>query len=127
MSIIAKTPSAPLFPAVRILGLSVHDVDMTATLDAIDAFVQEGKPHHIITADASMLVMAQDDPEMKSIIAQAELVTPDSVGVLWAAKRMKQRLRERVSGVEIVERLCASSAERGYRIFFLGAGPGVAE
>lgn len=127
MSTITRTPDPPTFPAVHILGLSVHNVDMNATLNAIDAFVQNGAPHHIITADASMLVMAQDDPELRAIVANAELVTPDSVGVLWAAQRHQQKLRERVSGVEIVEKLCARSAQRGYRIYFLGAGPGVAQ
>src|SRR5262245_51381312 len=98
MSTITKTSTPPTLPAVRILGLSVHDVDMKSTLDAIDEFVRDGSPHHLVTADASMLVMAQDDPELRTIISHAELVTPDSVGVLWAAKRLRQRLRERVSG-----------------------------
>src|SRR5690349_9306655 len=124
MSAVIKTSTSPVFPAVRILGLSVHDVDMCSTLDTIDEFVREGSPHHLITADASMLVMAQEDTELRNIIACAELVTPDSVGVLWAAKQLRQRLRERVSGVEIVEKLCARSAQCGYRIYFLGAGPG---
>jgi N-acetylglucosaminyldiphosphoundecaprenol N-acetyl-beta-D-mannosaminyltransferase len=127
MSTITKTSTPSIFPAVRILGLNVHDVDMKSTLDAIDEFVRDGSPHHLVTADASMLVMAQDDPELRTIISRAELVTPDSVGVLWAAKRQQQRLRERVSGVEIVENLCARSAQSGYRLYFLGAGPGVAE
>ena len=33
----------------------------------------------------------------------------------------------RVAGVEIVERLCELSSDRGYRLFFLGAAPGIAE
>jgi N-acetylglucosaminyldiphosphoundecaprenol N-acetyl-beta-D-mannosaminyltransferase len=46
--------------------------------------------------------------------------------VLWAARRKKQALRERVSGVEIAERVCQESAEQDYRLYFLGAAPGVA-
>jgi len=34
---------------------------------------------------------------------------------------------QRVSGVDLVDRLCARSADHGYRIYFLGAAPGVAE
>jgi N-acetylglucosaminyldiphosphoundecaprenol N-acetyl-beta-D-mannosaminyltransferase len=73
-----------------------------------------------------MLALAQEDAPLHAIIAHADLVTPDSIGVLWAAKRAKTPLAERVSGVEIVERLCARSVERGYRLYFLGAAPGVA-
>jgi N-acetylglucosaminyldiphosphoundecaprenol N-acetyl-beta-D-mannosaminyltransferase len=112
--------------SVEILGLPVHNVDMVMALAAVERFIRAGGPHHIITADASMLVMAQEDAELRGIITGADLVTPDSIGVLWAARRQKNPLRERVSGVEIAEQLCARSAERGYRIFFLGAGPDVA-
>jgi N-acetylglucosaminyldiphosphoundecaprenol N-acetyl-beta-D-mannosaminyltransferase len=117
----------PAFSSVEILGLPVHNVDMTGALAAIREFVKEGSPHHIVTADASMLVMAQEDTELREIIAGADLVTPDSIGVLWAAGRKKQSLIERVSGVEIAERVCAESAEQDYRVFFLGAAPGVAD
>ncbi|HZO86886.1 MAG TPA: WecB/TagA/CpsF family glycosyltransferase [Chthonomonadaceae bacterium] len=125
------SPVLPLkpnpLPAISILGLPVHDVDMDAALAQIDRFIGSGTPHHIITADSSMLVMAQEDAQLRSLVAAADLVTPDSAGILWAAKQVGTPLRERVSGVEIVERLCALSPERGYRLYFLGAAEGVAE
>lgn len=124
-TVITEFPK-PAISSVEILGLPIHNVDMTGALAAIDDFVRAGTPHHIVTADASMLVMAQEDHDLRTIIVDADLVTPDSIGVLWAAGRRKAPLRERVSGVEIAERLCARSAERGYRLFFLGAAPNVA-
>jgi N-acetylglucosaminyldiphosphoundecaprenol N-acetyl-beta-D-mannosaminyltransferase len=117
----------PPLTAVHILGIPVHNVDMSAALNQIDGFIRDGAPHHVITADASMIVMAQQDAALRSLIAGAELITPDSTGILWAARRHGVYLRERVSGVEIVEHLCQLSAERGYRIYFLGAGPNIAE
>ncbi len=100
---------------------------MESALTAIDSFIKSRTPHHVVTADASMLVMAQEDPALHGIIGRADLVTPDSVGILWAAKRQGTPLRERVSGVDIVENLCARSASSGYRIFFFGAAPGIAD
>ena len=117
-------PKSP--PSVAILGLAVHNVTMQTALAAMDGFFLAGSPHHVITADASMLVLAQEDTALHAIVSGADLVTPDSIGVLWAAKQGGQPLQERVSGVEIVEQLCRRSAETGYRLFFLGAGPGVA-
>lgn len=117
----------PTLPAVHILDLPVNHVDMSTALDTIDLFVRQGGPHHIITADASMMVMAQQDTQLRSIIANADLITPDSEGILWAARQQGKALPERVSGVEIVERLCERSASRGYRLYFLGAAPGIAD
>ena len=114
-------------PTVHILELPVHNVTMSDALERMDGFIRARRPHHVVTADASMFVLAQQDSELRAIIANADLVTPDSNGILWAARRGGTHLPERVSGVEIVERLCEQSAIKGYRIYFLGAAPGIAD
>lgn len=100
---------------------------MEEALGRIDGFIASGEPHFIATADASMLVDASDDPAFHALLLDADLVTPDSSGVLWAGRKLGTPFPEKVSGVDLVDRLCELSADRGYRIFFLGAAPGVAE
>jgi len=112
---------------ITILGAPIDRVTMAGTLDRLESFVKEGGPHIVVTADASGLVQAQSDSEHLAIIHGADLVTPDSVGIMWAARRAGQPLPERVSGVDLVDRVCALSANKGYRLFFLGSAPGVAE
>lgn len=112
---------------VVMLGVKVHRVDMAATLDLIREFIASGKPHMIVTADASGIARAQTDEEFREIVNNADLVTPDGVGVLWGAEKLGNPLIERVSGVEIAEQMCRLSAEDGFSIYFLGAAPGVAE
>jgi N-acetylglucosaminyldiphosphoundecaprenol N-acetyl-beta-D-mannosaminyltransferase len=100
---------------------------MAETLGLIEEYIKGDRCHLIITADASGMVQAQTDDYFKSLFDEADLITPDSAGVLWAAKRAGTPLAERVSGVDIVQNVCSLSADRGYRIYFLGAAPGVAE
>jgi len=111
----------------RILGVGVDRLTMAECLAHIEDFVRDGGSHMVVTADAAGIVQAQDDPELMAIYQSADLVTPDSVGVLWAAKRKGEALPERVSGVDLLDRVCALSAEHGYRLAFLGSAPGVAE
>src|ERR1044072_5832437 len=91
-------------PRITILGAAVDQVTMAGALSIMEGFVREGGAHIVVTADASGLAQAQSDPEHLSIIQQADLITPDSVGVMWAAKRSGTRLPERVSGVDMVDR-----------------------
>jgi N-acetylglucosaminyldiphosphoundecaprenol N-acetyl-beta-D-mannosaminyltransferase len=112
---------------VVVLGIPVDRVDMAGALEAIAAFVESGRPNIVVTADAQGIVIAQGDSQYRSILLQADLVTADSYGVLWAAKRAGLPLAERVSGVDLVDAICGLSAERGYRLFLLGGEPGVAE
>jgi len=112
---------------VEILGLPVDRLNMGQTLSLLEEFVSSKVPHLVVTADAAGIVQAQSDAEWNSIFRGADLATPDSIGVIWAAKKRGRPIAERVSGVDLVERICALSADKGYRIYFLGAEPGVAE
>jgi N-acetylglucosaminyldiphosphoundecaprenol N-acetyl-beta-D-mannosaminyltransferase len=112
---------------VSILGIPVDRVTMDQAMDRIEGFIASGKPHFVVTADSSGLYGQIKDESFRAALERADLITPDSFGVVWAAKRLGKPVAGRVSGVELVDRLCARSAEKGYRIFILGAAPGVAE
>lgn len=112
---------------VEILGAPIDAVTYETALARAAEFIESGAPHHLFTADVSGIMRARDDPELLEIIRTADLVTADGAGVLWAARVFDFPLPERVSGVDLVRRLSALAAERGYRVFLLGAAPGVAE
>lgn len=112
---------------LHLLGVCVDRVTMEGTLRLAESFVAEGGPHHVVTLDAAMCVMARTDELLRQIIFAADLVTPDSAGVLWAARRMGKPLPERVPGVEIVPAMAGLAAQHGWRMFLLGAAQGVAE
>lgn len=114
-------------PCIRILGIKVHRITMADALDTIKRYITSGKPHMIVTADASMIARAQDDTDLRDIINDADLVTPDGSGIIKGAKILGTPLIERVSGVDLARELCRMSAEDGFSVFFLGAEPGIAE
>ncbi len=125
MTVVSRTMSD--VPYITLLGVKIHRVDMSATLALIREYIASGKPHIIVTADASSVVRAQNDAEFQYLINAANLVTPDGFGVIKAADMLGTPLIERVSGVEIAKELCRMSAEEGFSVYFLGAAPGVAE
>lgn len=110
-----------------ILGVRVHRVRMTQAIERIQQLIAQRTPHLVVTADANAILIALEDPEFAQIIEQADLVTPDGAGLLWAGRQCGQPFPERVSGVDLVWHLARLSHERGYRLFFLGASPCVAE
>jgi len=122
------SPKAPdAIQRHRLLDVCVDCATMQQALAAMERFVAERGPHHVVTLDASMCVAARTDLELRHIVLRADLVTPDSAGVLWAARRTGAPLQQRVSGVEIVERLAEMSALKGISLYLLGSAPGVAE
>ena len=113
--------------SIEILGLRVDDATYADLLDMVDACVDSGKPHHVITVNVEMLVAAHDSPEFAAVLEGGDLNVADSVGVMLAARLLGWPLRERVTGSDGIHRLAAHSARKGYRPYLLGAAPGVAE
>ncbi len=92
----------------------------------MESFILEGSPHQVVTLNPEMVVHASRDAEFREVILSASLVLPDGIGVVLASRLLGSPLKERVTGVDTVERFAALGAEKGYRPFFLGARPGVA-
>lgn len=111
----------------RVLGVPVDLVTMESALAFIEERIRSREPSTIVTLDAAGVMLARESPQFGEIVRQAELVTPDSVGILWALRRKGQPLTSTVSGVNLMAEICALSADKGYRIYLLGAAPGIAE
>lgn len=111
---------------VNILDVPVDPLTMKNALAQIDEFVRSGRPHHVFTADATGIMQARHDPKLREIVQQADLITADGAGVMFASRMHGEALPERVSGVDLVERICALAAKKGYTVFFFGASEGVA-
>jgi N-acetylglucosaminyldiphosphoundecaprenol N-acetyl-beta-D-mannosaminyltransferase len=113
--------------SIEVLGVRVDDVTYEDLMLQVDAYVSSRQPHQIVTLNAEMLVAAHEDPALGQILNAADLNVADSVGVMLAARALGLRLRERVTGSDGIYRLATHCAQRGYRPFFLGAAPSVAD
>lgn len=84
-------------------------------------------PRQVCTVNPEFIMTAQRHPTFAQVLAAADLCTPDGVGVLWAARLAGVRLNERVTGSDGIYHICERAAAQGWRVFFLGAAPGIAE
>jgi N-acetylglucosaminyldiphosphoundecaprenol N-acetyl-beta-D-mannosaminyltransferase len=111
---------------VCILGIRVDDVTYDESLARMEQFIADGRPHQVATVNPEFIMTARRDPGFAQILNRADLNLPDGQGLLWAASLLGVSLRERVTGVDTVLRLAQLAAEKGYRLFLLGAGEGIA-
>lgn len=125
--VVARREQMPRPRAVEVLGVPVHDVDLQETIDLLTEFVESRRPHQVATVNPEFIMRASRDVEFLRILRQADLCLPDGIGVVWASRVLGRPLKTRVAGVDTVWRLMGIAAERRYRVFLLGARPGVAE
>ncbi len=102
---------------VDILGILIDQVDKREALERIEGFIESNDTNIVVTPNAEMVVRAQKDPRLKEIINSAQLALPDGAGILMASKLLKRRLKERVSGIDIVYGLLDIGSKRGILFF----------
>lgn len=109
-----------------VLGLPVHLLDDYSRW--VVSLLHQRRGTHIVTLNAEMAMQAQQNPNLASIIRQAELVIPDGSGVILYMRLHGQNLR-RCAGIELAESLLQQAGQLGKscQIFFYGGAPGVAQ
>ena len=122
----AAREAAPSFShrtiaASQVVGLRVHNLSEDETVDAIERLLDEGGSHYGAVVNAAKIVAANKDNALKRALLEADLVTADGMSVVWASRLLGQPLKERVTGIDLFERLVRLASEQGWAVYFLGA------
>jgi len=120
--------------SVYVLGVRVDRVTQRQVLDRVELLIEgyrasqrQTSCQQLITVNPEFVMAAQRNPFFCQCINEAALVMPDGIGVVWAARYLGKPTPERVTGVDLLVQLARRCAIKGYRLYLLGAAPGVAE
>jgi N-acetylglucosaminyldiphosphoundecaprenol N-acetyl-beta-D-mannosaminyltransferase len=127
----AKRPTRLPLPPRFVLGRVPVDrisMDYAAILLA-EALLHPGElpTLTVVGPNAQLITLSQKDELFAEALQQADLSVPDGMSVVLASKLLGVPIPERVTGGDLMERMCAESAHYGFRVFFLGGLPGAAE
>lgn len=110
----------------HILGVPFDAVTMDEAVARVRDMLAAQKQHIICTPNPEIVMEATKDEKLMEILAEADMVVPDGIGVVWASRYSEIRLRERVAGYDLTQRLMAELAREGHTFYFFGGAPGVA-
>lgn len=113
-------------PRILLLSVPVDAVTADEATARILQMLRESAQSHVMTPNNEMLVEAVHNAPFRTLLGRTALNLPDSTGLLLAARFTGQALPMRVTGVDTVERVCAS-LDASCPVFLLGGAPGVAE
>jgi N-acetylglucosaminyldiphosphoundecaprenol N-acetyl-beta-D-mannosaminyltransferase len=80
----------------------------------------------VVTPNADHVVNLERNPALRAAYARADLVVPDGMPVVWASWLLGTPVKERVTGSDLMPRLCELAAAHGLKVFILGGAAGVA-
>ncbi len=107
---------------LNILDIWVDPVNRTEAIRRAEAFLTEGgKPHAVFASNPEKNFSVPADPDLYRVFREADLLLPDGIGMVWAARFLHHTRIERVPGSEFIFDLCRLAMREGCGVFFYGA------
>jgi N-acetylglucosaminyldiphosphoundecaprenol N-acetyl-beta-D-mannosaminyltransferase len=107
--------------SVAVLGVPFDNVTMHEAVELIEAKIEDGGFHQVATANVDFVINAIHDPSLQELLCSCDLIVADGMPIVWASRILGTRLKERVSGVDLIPHLAQLASDRCYGIYLLGA------
>lgn len=106
-----------------LLNVEFTDVDLMTCIEMVKRHIQSGKeePYHVITANPEIVMQINRDKEFMETARKAGLITADGIGIIWGSKLLKNEIKNRVIGVELLLELLAMCEHEKLTVYLLGA------
>jgi len=112
---------------VDVLGIHVSVTDLDDTVETFVRWIDRGERHLVCVTDMNSLLHARAEEKLTEVFNTSGLTVPDGMPLVWAGKRAGFDRMGRVAGPDLLERVMAEAAERGWTQYFYGGAETVAE
>lgn len=112
---------------VNILGVNIDKITAAAALDKAEELLRTPGVSAIYTPNPEIVMAAYEDEEFLKILNEADMCTPDGIGVVYGSKIIGDPVPERVAGFDLACGLLDRIRKTGESVFLFGSKPGVAE
>lgn len=111
---------------IKFLNTEVDNLTMNEAVQKIEQLILNKKPSYVVTPNVDHIVKLETDKEFQKVYKEADLILIDGMPLIWISKLKKNPIKEKVSGADLFPEVCKLSANKGYKVFLLGAAEGVA-
>jgi N-acetylglucosaminyldiphosphoundecaprenol N-acetyl-beta-D-mannosaminyltransferase len=119
-----KPPARQL---INVLGVGLHPMRFRAAVDLMEQWIAERAGRTVCFPGSDMLAACQRNTQLRDCLNDADLTATDGMMLVRLCRWLGAAEAERVYGPDVMLELCRRSPDAGYRHFFYGGAPGVAE
>ena len=113
--------------SVSLLNTHVDNLTMAETIEKIEEFIMAKSSAYVVPINVDVVIKIEKDVALRRIVDDADLVLADGQPLIWISKYYRQPIKEKVSGSDLIPKLCECADEKGYSIFLLGGEDHVAQ
>ena len=106
---------------IELFGCPVDSLNLDQTIGRIEGIIRKREPRRHSALNAAKIVRMRKDERLRQIVTASDMVSADGQSVVWASRLLGKPLPERVTGIDLMQRLLRLAQERGYGVYLLGA------
>ncbi len=111
-----------------ILGIKLTNASLSQVSEYIVDLVKNSKQKcFVVTPNPEIIVYASTHSDAKKVLREADIAICDGIGLYGAAQFLGIHLKERITGVDLMLKLCEEASTQGLSIGLLGGRAGVAD
>lgn len=106
---------------ISFLDIPIDNLSMEETSEIAEKYIRERR--HILhtVVNSAKIVAMQKNEELNRSVRNADIINADGQAVVWASRLFKEPLKERVAGIDLMQKLVAMAHKNNFKIFLLGA------
>jgi len=112
---------------IHFMGVPIDALTCDQTVALILERIEKGLPTQHMAINPGKIIRMMEDPEIRDIVRNCEVISTDGVGVYWFSKVLGEPIPERVTGIDLMDSLLGACANKGLKPYFLGAKQDVLE
>ncbi len=112
---------------MKILDVKIDNLNKREILEKVNGFLKSSDQHYLTTPNPEFLVKAQKDEDFKRILNSADICVPDGVGLTYASIFLREPIKERIQGVDLMDKICKQAAQKEWSVFLMGAEMGISD
>jgi N-acetylglucosaminyldiphosphoundecaprenol N-acetyl-beta-D-mannosaminyltransferase len=113
--------------SIEIFGIKIVSLTYRELISHIEEFIQEKNTRRIVLLNPHLFLVAKKFSDYMKYIKYSDLVVADGIGIVLTCLLLSGRIVRKITGTDFMPILAKTGAEKGWRFYFLGAKPGVAE
>ena len=106
---------------LKILDIWVDPVTREEAVQIVEGFLSQKRPHSIFSVNPEKTFSIPKDAVLYETFKNADLLLPDGIGIVLAARILYRAQLERLPGSEFIFDICSIAELGNYRVFIYGA------
>ncbi len=111
----------------KLLNTYVNNLTWEETMKELAGLVECSRPASVVEVNVDLIMQMEKDAYFRKIVREADLTLVDGKPLIWISRWLRHPIKEKISGSDLMYRVCELAEKKNYSVFILGGKPETAK